>query len=915
MVHPKQVVCIFPDGQVWNSLSDGVIPDSSKSFTEVQKKVLTDIAFHTESNSDQHTETTSKTFDETSSDPTIGGIEQELWTELEHLETYENQMEVLCQNPDLDPEPELIQIASKNFKPQEDPITDPIISPTTIVKELQKIGLWYNKEYKLLICIQCKMGLTPKGVYNHLTSKEMEVWRKTLIGKYEKVSIAVDHSLKKGNKSLKPQFETGKDELITKKFIGSEEELWTLPQDKWTEELSQRTFDQIEGLMVYDGLFACNLCSMAVRTMTSYYHHMGEYHKGADPHRPPYLCQAHNLFASTSYFVQINGTKQVLANDKLLMLPDFGQIHHTDKDLAAALSKTGIAKRLEHWRNTRLYSRLSCLKTSQKKQYESLQKAVHNIWHSNTEVTNKMSPLMRKLVTNPPSLFPTLKFLRREFTLIEPSTVNHYASSQIKFIGSLILDLQQEHRFYTLSDKQTKLLQSLCSALELSQAIEDYVKDLLFELYFPEDLVLDFEAGDFQFAILSFVALQCWNKDDGYVKLANLPILLATIQYFIRLLACGHMDKAGPVEFEKFCNSYLNDMKITPYGGIRTWIVWISKCVRSQAKSPTDHSSPIIWSQGHVLKVKNHEISIIKFKMYVASQLAALEKYMEEEVLLRLITLDEAKASCKKILNEGDQSICVFSVTPLWDSSVTEYFISALLKKFDFSFVENRLSYNKKSLQNWLQSVRFAWHAWYCLFHVTQGLPTFGTQELEFKAMTTESGTRHLFYNGKTLYFFSKFRKYGKSYPSYHFLPGQVAALLSILLVFVRPLEVMIAKNDEISNYQNFIFVTEGKPWTVPNLAHILQHWFLNGLSVDVQIRDYRYIAINILYQHILPEIQDTQVIEALKRASDENSGHSSAVAAINYARGDGTHIQRDLRKCQEIARLWHHWLNLEPDW
>jgi superfamily II DNA/RNA helicase len=221
------------------------------------------------------------------------------------------------------------------------------------------------------------------------------------------------------------------------------------------------------------------------------------------------------------------------------------------------------------------------------------------------------------------------------------------------------------------------------------------------------------------------------------------------------------------------------------------------------------------------------------------------------------------------------------------------------------------------------------------LIHLTSGQPARAEEIGSILLINTSDGTGRSFYfvHG-TIMLLQVYHK-GRNYLNHEkriarFLPTALTELLLKYLLFVRPVERFFAGmlydgSDAVSLYGTHLLVSKGRVCNGEFVCNAFKAHSLMEMGIPLGIADYRHVAIAFIDKHVRRQPDETEHSgdgdgngngEAQDDIIDIQAGHSSATAAMYYARSNLDHrwLSRNaMQMFYRCSRKWQSMLSLEP--
>lgn len=516
---------------------------------------------------------------------------------------------------------------------------------------------------------------------------------------------------------------------------------------------------------------------------------------------------------------------------------------------------------------------------------------------------------------------------------------------------------------YVFNELQAEALKKLWDALRqqvndsIDQSeLEDCLYTLFNEVYFLQGQAAT--TKEFDMPSTAFLALQCVAEDGSFVSIYHIPPVIAKLQYCFRLrgihnimllrkpetslddfsecvnLAC--VKQFLLISHFRLCNQFfaknLQDYNLTPFATLRS-ILHKTSVVSKKTPRPD-----MVWWHGQTVTVGETEVDMDIYKAYLTKKLGETEKFIEENVLLNTMTVENLDESCKlshiRDLSQKQDILHNGILLDLQDGSFDNPESGLLFLEFLKQGKLATQTDGSESLRfdggegtKWLLNIDAALTAVQALCHVTQG-PGVGQmteQALQSPINTRNTSRNFVIENGTRTGAFRTGYDKGSSNTGHHkeilrLLPYRVFRLLWILIRAVRPIEfavlcaLFIQPNQQrlsVDVYREWIWASWGRAWTPIRLSNNLQKFMKEGMGIKMGARIYRHFAIAV--QRHYPQInysryktEKEEKMEVLALASDLMAGHTSDVADQNYTR---------IRSVLSTPKLVEAYVQVCQDW
>lgn len=317
----------------------------------------------------------------------------------------------------------------------------------------------------------------------------------------------------------------------------------------------------------------------------------------------------------------------------------------------------------------------------------------------------------------------------------------------------------------------------------------------------------------------------------------------------------------------------------------------------------------ISWN-GDVLTTPKGDIDFKRYKIWIHSEVVALELLMEKQVLMNLFTLDDFDSHIASIDDKCDEKTLGHGIfldegNEGLDTVLSDYFFNALFKakKLGASTdLQGNVRYDKRQSKKYLEFVDKAWELIVVLIHTAgQAGPGRGVEEGLYHLQNTKYTRRHLFYENslRTGGLNSNYHKgaiHSGAYKNiFRLLPYQLFRILWVLIQIIRPLELTLLieyvipaeKRTQVTHwYSERVFASGGNQWTSLRLSTRLAKWFKFGkLGVEMSIRPYRHFSVAIQRKYLnYGEEKEKPKPSDLSEAANLIFGHKKVTADFNYA-------------------------------
>ncbi|KAH9918866.1 uncharacterized protein B0H18DRAFT_957770 [Fomitopsis serialis] len=402
-------------------------------------------------------------------------------------------------------------------------------------------------------------------------------------------------------------------------------------------------------------------------------------------------------------------------------------------------------------------------------QLKRLAKVVRDTFWNGCKIINKQHASVRKGIMGDSGVSSG----NSQFTApISEDTWGNYATVQLHFLWANLQYLkdplqalqQPDKKLFIYNQKQQTALENLQAILDHKQFSEERATQAVYAtlqaLYFPSNN--DPAAVNiFCSPVMVFLACRMLSPTGGHVPPAQVPPLLAKVQFGMRLQGLYHIASNLPISSSEehngdnqwwnwvttFLSENLSENNLSPFASLRDWMHNFTRIVHQMPRPGT-----ISWPTGDTLRLSGYTISMDQYKMAVCSALDSLEEFIQNKVLLG-VDLEAHGIHCN-FYEMPDVDVETIGSGPFstpdavsLDNAASDAFINAVMAKSDFlgNCSANGITWNTEHVMEWLSEISNAWLELQPLIHMTQGLPGRATEEERTKIVNTEETRRHLF--------------------------------------------------------------------------------------------------------------------------------------------------------------------------
>ncbi|KJA14729.1 hypothetical protein HYPSUDRAFT_59206 [Hypholoma sublateritium FD-334 SS-4] len=360
---------------------------------------------------------------------------------------------------------------------------------------------------------------------------------------------------------------------------------------------------------------------------------------------------------------------------------------------------------------------------------------------------------------------------------------------------------------------------------------------------------------------------------------------------------------------------HLQDHNMSPFAALRDLLH------RTSVVSKSTPRPDMIWWRGDTVTVGKISVDTLKYKEFLQTKLQETEKFVKQNILLGLFTLQELDKCCNlselKDLSSRDNEEDVPGNGILldirdgnFDNEDSDQFFHKLLqhRKLDIKQdASGNLVFGRTTGMNWISDIDKALGDVQFLCHATQG-PGVDQERT--------GGFRTGYHKGAFIT--------GQHKEILRLLPYRVYRLLWILVRVIRPIELVVLfdllikhenRQAVILAYRQRIWVSYGRAWSPAQLSDNLKFCMERGMGAKMGARIYRHFSIAI--QQHYPETNygrfETTAAEQARFHSavvDLMAGHIPDVADMNYARVQDILTKPGLKAAfVRVLKDWHKFL------
>ncbi|KAJ3502694.1 hypothetical protein NLJ89_g8769 [Agrocybe chaxingu] len=841
---------------------------------------------------------------------------------------------------------------------------------------LAKFGILYNKKYRILICDACREGHGLGGISRHLRCQ----WGTRSVfkdGKWTLFKVDFRHPGEARIPKTAAFMDLIADSLLAAGHISDKKDIRNekLAQD-WYQASgilpdSPDHRPPAMGLRIFEDCFGCAEadCSAVYRTFNSIQTHVSKKHAATFKTRtgvsaqtvseqngrvrlfevfptpedqPMEMDDEHDVAPADTESLQFHRwIADMVEGHKIDVMGDLDTTPKGDKKtILPYLLQSRIHDFVQDHRSTR--TNLDPPKGNRDGPYKTLRKFVTKSFEEELSLLTQKDPIHAELLlrmTNAGRMVAhtTVKPFKE---LTEAKSITSYTLMETKLVWALLRARGMEESPFVFTQGQDEglckldgLLKTSPSSMEARTALEDVLKSV----YFPDHTSTHGE-NKFYSPVVAFAALQVWDpKEGGYISTFLIPPILAKLQYCMRLrsirklhdmrLNCSaeeYLNKASA-----FCQTYLGEMNFNPFATIRSWLHHFSVAAKNMPRPQTAE-----WKGDDTIVINSKEVYLPTWMAYVRSQLEDANRFVERNLLMGLIGLDEIEERFKVSALEGTKAmgegLLFDSRHPTFDNEQSTFLMGRLYTGKHLGVtVEKKIgggkkfAFQKEAGLRWVMDAHRAWRKVHPLGFILQGLGGRMTEECAYSPVNNEAGDANVVVKPllETGGFNARYNKClattGQFKHIIRLLPYGVFRLLYVLVRMVRPIELAILYEHVIpahrqqaaaDAYSGSIFASMGVAWT-PEFASTNLFEFVEGANFGfgMRVREYRHFGIA-LQRRKLPYYQSTDSDQKrLAAAADAMSAHTTAVSDMHYAvleQTPGSKSQEEL--FLTVSQDWH---------
>ena len=326
-----------------------------------------------------------------------------------------------------------------------------------------------------------------------------------------------------------------------------------------------------------------------------------------------------------------------------------------------------------------------------------------------------------------------------------------------------------------------------------------------------------------------------------------------------------------------------------------------------------------VWWKGDIITVctgkTEKPIDFAKFKDNLKKQIAQTTRFIEEEVLLGLLTIDELEKvfdflpeNPTETDREKLDGLLFDARKPPYSNPQSNYLLVRMAKAGALGMKmvmlpdgTQKISFDRKLALPWLGAFTEAVKRLFCISHITEGLAGRATEEALLSPTSPGNSTSNYIVVPKygTAAFNSRHRKQVEVTsaldPVQRMVPYLVHRQLYTLVRVVRPIELQVVleflvpkeqRHVPVQAYSTKIWASFGVGWQAQFLSESLGQFTSHnlGLGLEMKVREWRHFA-TALRRRFLPYTNDVEESKPsqLADAADRLAGHAPAVARHHY--------------------------------